>query len=77
MTQGEYFTRMSFHRIPVTNVERERELRTDKLFRERFQAQHHSQRSILEDLPIDMVKHFPVSDSLHLIDLGLQKRLAN
>lgn len=27
------------------------------------------------DLPIDMIEQFPVGDSLHLIDLGVMKRL--
>lgn len=75
MTQGEYFKSMSFHRIAVTNAEREKELRTDEWFRERYQPEHHLTRSVLEDLPIDMVKQFIVADSLHLIDLGAMKRL--
>lgn len=74
MIQGEYFRSMSFHRIVVTDAERYRELRTDQRFRERYQPEHHLLRSVLEDLPIDMIKAFPVSDSLHLIDLGIMKR---
>lgn len=74
MAQGEFYRSMSFHRIVVSNAEREKELRTDKRFRDRFQPQHHLQSSALEDLPIDMIKQFPVSDSLHLIDLGVMKR---
>lgn len=75
MVQGEFFNRMSFHRIAVTNDEREREMRTDERFRQRYQPEHHVQRSVLEDLPIDMVVQIPVADSLHLIDLGVMKRL--
>lgn len=78
MAQGEYFTnRMSFHRIVVTNSERERELRTNERFRDRYQQAHHKERSVLEDLPIDMVKQFVVADSVHLFDLGIMKRLAH
>lgn len=66
---------MSFHRIAVTDAERNRELRTNENFRSRLQPEHHLQQSCLEDLPIDMIKQFPVSDSLHLIDLGIMKRL--
>lgn len=78
MAQGEWYQsshRTSYHRIAVTNEERSRELRTDERFRNRFQPEHHLQNSILEDLPIDMVKGFPIADSLHLLDLGLMKRL--
>lgn len=74
MTQGEYFNSMSFHRIAVTNSERKKEFRTDKRFRERYQPEHHRLKSILEDLPIDMVIQFVIDDSLHLIDLGVMKR---
>ena len=35
---------------------------------------HHKCTSPLEELEIDMVEDFPVSDSLHLIDLGIMKR---
>lgn len=75
MIQGEYFNSMSFHRIATSDRDREREWRTDENFRQRYQPEHHHVRSVLEDLPIDMVKNFPISDSLHLIDLGLMKRL--
>lgn len=75
MAQGEFFgSRMSFHRIAITSAERERELRTDKWFRERYQPEHHKEKSALEDLPIDMVKQIVIADSLHLLDLGIMKR---
>lgn len=77
MTQGIYFHslhKMSFPRIAVSNQEREKELRTDERFRNRFQPQHHKEYSILEELPIDMVRGFPTSDALHLFDLGITKR---
>lgn len=66
--------RMSFPRIAETDVERARELRTNELFRDRFQPEHHKEFSILEQLPIDMISGFPTSDSLHLLDLGVIKR---
>lgn len=66
--------RMSFHRIPNSVEERAQELRTDFRFRNRFQLDHHREYTILEELPIDMIKGFPVSDSLHLFDLGNMKR---
>lgn len=64
---GEYDDKghhMSFPRIdgPV---------RTDASFRNRDDPDHHKKSSILENLPIDMVKDFVVADSLHLLDLGL------
>lgn len=77
MIGGKYFrcaSRVSFYKVPSTDQERERELRTDVRFKERFQPAHHREYSLLETLPIDMIKHFPISDSLHLFDLGLMKR---
>lgn len=77
MAQGVYSQhRMSFPRVAITDNERQRELRTDSNFRSRFQPTHHNvqERTILEELPIDMIKSFPVSDSLHLFDLGIVKR---
>lgn len=65
---------MSFARIPETHVERQEQLRTDSLFRNRFQEGHHQQYSVLETIPVDMIQDFPTSDSLHLLDLGVCKR---
>lgn len=76
MAEGTYYNdshRLSFHRIPISEIERQQELRTDERFRNRFQAQHHKGDTILEQLPIDMIKGFPTSDSLHLLDLGVMK----
>lgn len=76
MTEGTYYNdthRLSFHRIPITEIERQQELRTDERFRNRFQPEHHKGVSILERLPIDMINGFPTSDSLHLLDLGVMK----
>lgn len=57
----------------MSEIELQQELRTDELFRSRFQPGHHKGDSILERLPIDMIKAFPTSDSLHLLDLGVMK----
>ncbi|KAB0803680.1 hypothetical protein PPYR_00650 [Photinus pyralis] len=60
--------RMSF---PRTDLPR----RTNNSFRERTDPDHHKEDSTpLEDLPIDMIKDFPVGDSLHLLHLGIMKR---
>lgn len=67
-------SKMCYPRIAVTEHEREVELRTDERFRIRYQQEHHQEHSNLENLPIDMVRAFPTSDSLHLLDLGLMKR---
>lgn len=50
------------------------ELRTDTNFRNRSQSEHHKLKSIMEDLPIDMVRSFPTSDPLHLFELGIMKK---
>lgn len=44
-------------------------------FRSKMYGQHHKSDSPLLKLNIDMIEDIPVSDSLHLIDLGLMKRL--
>lgn len=44
-------------------------------FRSKKYGQHHKSDSPLLKLNIDMIEDIPVSDSLHLIDLGLMKRL--
>lgn len=48
--------------------------RTDEGFRARIYDLHHKYYTPLVELPIDMIKDFPTSDSLHLIDLGIMKR---
>lgn len=49
-------------------------LRTDTSFRNKFQSSHHREYSILEELPIDMINDFVVSDPLHLLELGVMRR---
>lgn len=76
MTKATYYSdskRLSFNRIPTSEMERRRELRTDENFRRRFQREHHKGYTMLEQLNIDMIKSFPTSDSLHLLDLGVMK----
>jgi hypothetical protein len=48
--------------------------RTDEGFRNKICDDHHKGETVLTELPIDMILDFPVSDSLHLIDLGIVKR---
>lgn len=64
---GEFDTdrgHMSFPRIDMP-------VRTDASFRNRDDPDHHKMDSVIEKLPIDMVKDFVIVDSLHLLDLGL------
>lgn len=49
--------------------------RTNDGFRNKIYGAHHKMDTPLLSLPIDMVTNFPVGDSLHLIDLGIMKRL--
>lgn len=49
--------------------------RKDEDFRKKLYGKHHKVDSPLLSLPIDMIKSFPVADSMHLIDLGIMKRL--
>lgn len=52
-------------------------LRTDEKFRQKRYGQHHTnQTSPLLRIPkLDMIQDFVVADPLHLLDLGLMKRL--
>lgn len=77
MVEGVYsrsHSKVCYPRIAVTDRERKAELRTDEHFRSRYQPQHHLGYSVLEKLQIDMIRAFPTSDSLHLLDLGIMKR---
>lgn len=58
--------------------------RTDSSFRNRSQPIHHKGISILEEIRnvdgnpiVDMIKHFPSSDPLHLLDEGVMKKNLN
>ncbi|XP_061716895.1 uncharacterized protein LOC133524769 [Cydia pomonella] len=59
----------------VTFIECHSSKRNNGDFRAKKYGQHHKKDSPLLSLNIDMIEDFPVSDSLHLIDLGLMKRL--
>jgi hypothetical protein len=49
-------------------------LRTDATFRSQQQDEHHTGRTILEQLPIDMISTFPL-DYMHLCCLGVMRKL--
>lgn len=49
-------------------------LRTDETFRRRSQPNHHKEKSLFEELNINMVSDFPTSDPLHLLDLGIMRK---
>lgn len=49
-------------------------LHTDQSFHSKSQEQHHTGRSILEELPMDMVKDIPL-DYMHLVCLGVMQKL--
>lgn len=57
--------------FPYANCER----RTDAKFRQKLYDEHHKTDSPLLKLDIDMVEQVPVGDSLHLLHLGVMKRL--
>lgn len=59
----------------VTFQENDSSRRNDKDFRAKKYGNHHKRDSPFLQLPVDMIEDFPVGDSLHLIDLGIMKRL--
>lgn len=77
LTEGTFYGgahRMSF---PKTGEEK----RTDNNFRNptrrcKSQIEHHKEYSILQELDIDMITSFPVSDPLHLLELEIMKKYA-
>ena len=50
------------------------QLRTDFSFRNQLNEEHHHGQSILSELPVDMVKSFPIG-YMHQVCLGCMKRL--
>jgi len=68
---GEYYHKEHQISFPCIDMPR----RTDETFRNKTDSDHHKIDISLEKLPIDMIKSIPVSDSLHLLDLGIIKRL--
>lgn len=69
--QGEYSHDTHTVTFPGTNHPK----RTDNDFRLKKYGNHYKVDSPLLQLSIDMIEDIPVSDSLHLIDLGIMKRL--
>lgn len=70
-TVGEYSYNTNCNIFPHTHCNP----RTDAGFREKIYEGHHKIDSPLLQLPVDMIKDFPTSDRLHLIDGGHTKRL--
>ncbi|XP_077561437.1 uncharacterized protein LOC144177729 [Haemaphysalis longicornis] len=67
-TEGDFLKdRMSFPQLDAP-------LRTDASFRTKQQEEHHSSETILEQLPIDLVRQVPL-DYMHLICLGVMRKL--
>lgn len=66
---GQYQSKYS----KVSFAEFDAERRTNDSFRNRIEKGHHKETSPLERLDIDMIRNFPCSDSLHLLDLGVMK----
>ena len=73
-TEGEYVHNISGKGGRVTYPEIDAMIRTDESFRDREQIQHHAGFSILESLPIDMVKTFCI-DPMHLVYMGAARKL--
>lgn len=58
---------MSYSRINM-------HLRTNNSFRNQCDPDHHKGETPLIKLQINLIEDFPISDSLHLLDLGIMKR---
>lgn len=67
------------HHSPISNTvvftKLKQPLRTDEMFRNREYSQHQKHDTALAKMPIDLVKDIVVADPLHLIELGVMKRL--
>lgn len=66
--QGQHFGRMTYQEVMNLN------LRTDASFRSQSYPEHHHGSSPFCQLPIDMIKAFPV-DYMHQVCLGVMKKL--
>lgn len=66
--RGKWMGRMTYQE--VENLE----LRTDASFRTQSNSGHHHGETPFIELPIDMVKHFPI-DYMHQVCLGVQRKL--
>lgn len=71
VTIGEYSYISHTNVFPRTECAK----RTDEKFRKKLYHSHHVVDSPLLKLDIDMIEQFPVADSLHLLHLGVMKRL--
>lgn len=69
-TFGEY--NREFRNVSFPNIDARR--RTNQTFRDRMEPNHHKKDSPFENLEIDMVRAFPTSDPLHLLELGVMRR---
>lgn len=69
-TEGEYSHKTHTVYFPDFNCVK----RTNESFRNRLQEEHHTTRTVLENLPINMVNDFPL-DYLHQILLGVMKKI--
>lgn len=70
LTIGKYDKTARTMSFPIINADR----RTDQMFRQRTDPHHHKENSLLEQLPINMISTFRVSDTLHLLHLGVMKK---
>lgn len=70
-TIGEYSHDSHTNIFPRTECEK----RTDEKFCQKVYGSHHKLDSPLLKLNIDMIEQVPVGDSLHLLHLGVMKRL--
>lgn len=70
-TVGEYSYRSNTNIFPRLDCPK----RTDAEFRQKKYGGHHKCDSPLLRLDIDMIEQFPIGDSLHLLHLGVMKRM--
>lgn len=65
--EGKYYN--DFRTMSFGNINAIR--RTDTMFRNREQPEHHKIDSMIEQLNIDMIESFTIADPLHLLELGI------
>lgn len=73
-TSGSYYKKPGRHGGRVVYPDMDSALRTHQSFVDRDDPDHHTQRTILEDLGIDMVLDLP-TDYMHLVCIGVMKKL--
>lgn len=74
VTRGIHYKKPRERKGRVTYPDMDAALRTHQSFVDRDSPGHHHQRTILEDLGLDMVKDFP-TDYMHLVCIGVMKKL--